>query len=58
MNLCQAQLKPVKTAEGEDWCQNCYVCNKQINFFKMPREKWVRIDFLVRHKKCWPGMPK
>jgi len=54
MNFTEGQSKPVLTAEGKKWCQNCYVCNKQINFVKAPKESWVSVAPYVRHRKCYP----
>lgn len=56
--LNQHQLQPVLTSDGRPWVQRCYVCDKSIDMIKLPRVKWVRVDKLVRHKKCYPGMPK
>lgn len=53
-NFNEAQSKPGLTATGEKWYQNCYVCNKQINFFKVYRETWMQIGQYVRHTKCDP----
>ncbi|MGH7974886.1 MAG: hypothetical protein ACREBR_05125 [bacterium] len=49
-----AQSKPGLTADGVKWYQNCYVCNKQINFFKAPKESWRSVGQYVRHMKCYP----
>lgn len=59
MNLNLYQQEPIKTADGRVWAQNCYVCNGQVDFLKDPSgHKWIRVDTLVRHRKCYPGMPK
>lgn len=57
--LNQYQLEPCKTADGRLWVQRCYVCDNQIDFLKDPSGyKWLRVDRLVRHRKCYPGMPR
>lgn len=53
-NFNDAQSKPGLTATGEKWYQNCYICNKQINFFKAPKESYRNIGPYVRHMKCLP----
>ena len=53
-NFTEAQSKPGLTAGGVKWYQNCYVCNKQINFIKAYRESWKAIGQYVRHTKCYP----
>lgn len=53
-NFNDAQSKPGLTADGLKWYQNCYVCNKQINFLKAAKESWITIDKYVRHRKCYP----
>lgn len=55
--LNEYQQKPVLTSEGKPWTQRCYVCDKNINFIKEPACKRVKVGDLVRHKKCYPGMP-
>lgn len=52
------QLHPVKTAEGKPWAQRCFRCNKSIDFLKMVPSQWVKVGDLVRHTKCYPGMPR
>jgi hypothetical protein len=52
------QLHPVLTAEGKPWVQRCYVCDKSIDFIRMPSVSWVRVGEMVRHKRCYPGIPK
>ncbi len=57
--LSPFQKEPVRTATGQVWAQNCFICNKQIDMLKDPYHvKWLRIDTLIRHRKCYPGMPK
>ena len=52
----KAQAEPVLTVAGEKWCQNCFVCNKQINFFKTTAGiEYLHIGQYVRHKKCYPN---
>lgn len=59
MNLNQYQLQPVLTASGKAWVQRCYVCDKAIDFIKDPSGwKWIRVDELVRHRKCYPEAVK
>jgi len=53
-NFNEAQSKPGFTADGVKWYQNCYVCNKQINFLKAPKESYRTIGQYVRHMKCTP----
>jgi len=53
-NFTEGQSKPVLTADGKKWCQNCYICNKQIDFIKAGRESWKTIGQYVRHSKCDP----
>jgi hypothetical protein len=53
-NFTKAQTEPILTADGKRWCLNCYICNKQIDFFKAPRESWKQIGQYVRHAKCSP----
>lgn len=53
-NFTEAQSKPGLTVEGAKWYQNCYVCNKQIDFLKVSKESWLSVDPYVRHKKCDP----
>jgi hypothetical protein len=48
------KLAPVLTADGKPWVQACYVCGRTINFIKDPPSKRVKIDYVVRHKKCHP----
>lgn len=57
LNLNEYQRNPTLTADGRAWIQRCYVCDKSINFLKDPACKRVKVGELVRHKKCWPGMP-
>lgn len=55
MQFTEAQLKPVLTADGRKWCQNCYVCNKQIDFLKQTAGvEYLNVSPYVRHKKCYP----
>jgi hypothetical protein len=54
MNLNDAQKKPVLTADGVKWVQNCLYCNKQVNFLKDPKPSWISVGDYVRHKKCYP----
>jgi hypothetical protein len=59
MSLTQYQQAPVKTSDGRPWAQNCFICNRQIDFLKDPSGyKWLRIGELVRHRKCFPGLPR
>jgi hypothetical protein len=52
----KAQSEPVLTATGEKWCQNCLVCNKQINFLKStPGVEYLTVGQYVRHKRCYPN---
>ena len=53
-NFNEAQSKPGYTADGKKWYQNCYICNKQIDFFKAPKESWRSVGQYVRHMKCLP----
>lgn len=58
-SLTPQQLEPVLTADGRRWAQNCYCCNRQVDFLKDRLGiKWLRVDTLVRHRKCFPGMPR
>lgn len=52
------QLKPVLTSDGRPWVQRCFICDKSIDFLKNIPSFWVRVGELVRHRKCYPGMPK
>ncbi len=55
MQFTESQSKPVLTADGKPWCQNCMYCNKQINFLKqLVGIEFLRIGQYVRHKKCYP----
>ncbi len=56
--LNEYQLRPVRTADGRLWVQRCFVCDKPINFIKDASVSWVRVGELVRHKKCFPGVPR
>lgn len=59
LDLSPHQREPVRTSDGRLWAQSCYVCAKQIDFLKDPSGfKWLRVVELVRHRKCYPGMPK
>jgi hypothetical protein len=59
MIFTAAQSKPVLTAEGKPWCQNCYVCDKQINFLKQTAGvEYLHVGQYVRHKKCYPPAAK
>lgn len=59
LKLSKFQLQPVRTSVGRRWAQNCYICDKQINFLKDPSGfKWLHVDKLVRHRKCFPGRAK
>lgn len=51
-------LNPVKTADGRLWAQRCFICDKSIDFLKEYSVSWVRVGEMVRHKKCFPGVPK
>jgi hypothetical protein len=53
-NFTDGQSKPGFTADGIKWYQQCFVCNKQINFIKDYRESWMSVGQYVRHKKCAP----
>jgi hypothetical protein len=54
-NFTKGQSQAGLTLDGRKWYQNCYICNKQINFIKDPSgNKWIRIDKYVRHRKCLP----
>ncbi len=53
-NFNEAQSKPILNADGVKWCQNCYVCNKQINFLKAQKESYRSVGQYVRHMKCYP----
>ncbi len=55
--LNEYQLKPVLTADGRQWAQRCYVCDRQVNYIKDASVSYVRVGDLVRHKKCFPGVP-
>ena len=58
LHLNEHQLAPVKTSDGRLWCQRCYVCDKSIDFLKDPSGfRWLRVENLVRHRKCFPGIP-
>jgi len=57
-NFTEAQSKPGLTADGKKWYQNCYVCNKQINFLTAGKESWLSVTPYVRHKKCDPTVLK
>lgn len=50
--------KATLTSDGKPWTQRCYVCLKAINFLKDASISFVRVPPYVRHKKCYPGMPK
>jgi hypothetical protein len=53
MDFNEYQLKPVMDSNGIAWAQRCYVCDKCIDFRKDPSGyKWLRVDYLVRHRKC------
>lgn len=55
----KGQSEPVLTPDGKPWCQNCYVCNKQINFLKQVAGiEYLHIGQYVRHKKCKPESMK
>lgn len=55
MELNEYQKKPVTTPDGKRWAQNCLICDRQIDFIKDPSGyKWLRVDTLVRHRKCLP----
>ena len=65
--LNEYQLKPVMTSEGKPWVQRCFVCDKQVNFLKLSSEAYIRLHDvkrsdgvydLVRHRKCYLGMPR
>lgn len=54
-NFNKAQSEPVLTQDGVKWVQNCFICNRQINFLKDPQGlKWIRVPPYVRHRKCLP----
>lgn len=53
-NFNEAQSKPGLTADGVKWYQNCFICNKQINFLKAPKESYRIVGQYVRHMKCLP----
>jgi hypothetical protein len=53
-NFTKAQSEPVFTADGQLWCLNCYICDKQINFLKAPSESYRKVGQYVRHMKCYP----
>lgn len=52
------QLHAVKTADGRVWAQRCFICDKSIDFLKNIPSFWVKVGELVRHRKCFPGVPK
>ncbi len=52
------QLNPVKTSDGRLWAQRCFICDKSIDFLKNTPSFWVKVGSLVRHKKCFPGVPR
>ncbi len=61
MTLNEYQLKPTLTADGRPWVQRCYVCNGSIDLLKLAEmnptqraARVVRVDTLVRHKRCYP----
>lgn len=45
-------LKPTMTSDGRKWVQRCYICGKSVNFIH--GDLYVRVDILVRHKRCMP----
>jgi len=53
-NFNEYQSKPGLTSDGKKWWQNCYICDKQINFLKAHSESWRQIGQYVRHMKCSP----
>lgn len=56
--LNKFQLSPVMDANGKPWIQRCYVCDRAIDFKKDPHQiKWLRVDKIIRHRKCFPGLP-
>lgn len=57
MNFNEYQLKPVLTSDGRPWVQRCYVCDRSINFLKLPAYLRIKVGELVRHRKCFPGLP-
>lgn len=49
-------LTPGLTADGKPWWQLCYVCRKQVDFIKGPKNSWLGIgNGMIRHKKCNPN---
>lgn len=41
------------TSDGRAWYQLCYVCRKQIDFLKTPKNQWLSVgQGLIRHAKC------
>jgi hypothetical protein len=54
MTFTEGQSKPVLTADGKKWVQNCMYCGKQVNFLKASKESWLSVGQYVRHKKCYP----
>lgn len=57
MNYNPYQLHPVKTADGRPWVQRCFICDKSIDFLKNQPTFWIRVGEMVRHRKCYSGMP-
>ncbi len=56
--LNEYQLKPARTIDGRPWVQRCFVCNKTVDYIKDASVSWVKVGELVRHKKCFPGVPR
>lgn len=56
--LNEYQLKPVRTADGRRWVQRCFLCDKSVDFLKDAKSSWVAVGELVRHRKCYPGVPR
>jgi len=53
-NFTPAQSKPGYNADGVKWFQQCFICNKQINFLKDYKESYRSVGQYVRHVKCSP----
>ncbi len=56
--LNEYQLKPARTADGRPWVQRCFICDNTVDYLKDIPSSYVKVGELVRHKKCFPGVPK
>jgi len=54
LKLNKYQLTPTLDAQGNRWVQRCAYCDKVVDYKRDHKESYIRLEKLVRHRKCVP----